>query len=64
MCILVSAILKVKEYLTDECGAHVIRWIADTRMADILRWKRKNFRLNTLIMRRYTLTKNDIERGN
>ena len=37
--------------------SHVIRWMADTRMADVELWKRTNLRLNPLVRRRRALTR-------
>ena len=37
--------------------AHVIRWMADTRMADVKVWKRHNLRPNPLVKRRRALTR-------
>ena len=37
--------------------SHVIRWMTDTRMADVEHWKRHNLRPNPLVRRRKTLTR-------
>ena len=37
--------------------SHVIRWMTDTRMADVQIWKRQNLRPNPLVRRRRCLTR-------
>lgn len=37
--------------------SHVIKWMANTRMADVRQWKRENLRPNPMIKRRRTLTR-------
>ena len=37
--------------------SHVIRWMTDTRMADVELWKRQNLRPNPLVRRRRALTR-------
>ena len=37
--------------------SHVIKWMANTRMADLHKWKRENLRPNPMIRRRKALTR-------